>query len=150
MPKYNLISLGDEEFEHLCQSLTHQMIGPGAKIYGMGKDGAREATFSGKAPYPSEVEQWDGEWIIQTKFHDHQQIGHKESRRVLFAELDNELSKITEKYEHPCDNFILMTNVILTPAFQTGLRDRIDDEILPKYQHSIKNISVLGADDICR
>ena len=106
MPKYNLDALGQEEFEHLCQSLVQQIIGPGTKVYGMGSDGAREATFDGKAPYPSEEEQWDGRWIFQAKFHDVQHIGPKVARRSLLVDLDDELSKITEKYRHPCDNFI--------------------------------------------
>ena len=150
MPKYNLEVLGHEEFERLCQSLIQQIIGPGAKVYGMGRDGSREATFKGKAPYPSKEEQWGGSWIFQAKFHDVQQIGPKEARRRLLVELDDELSKITEKYKHPCDNFILMTNVSLTPAFQKGIKDRIDNEIIPKYHHVIKHIHVWGAEEICR
>jgi hypothetical protein len=116
----------------------------------MGKDGSREATFTGKAPYPSKEEQWDGSWIFQAKFHDIQQIGPKEARGSLYVELDDELLKITEKYEHPCDNFILMTNVSLTPVFQKGTKDRIDNEIVPKYSRAIKHIHVWGADEICR
>lgn len=150
MPKYNLEVLGHEEFERLCQSLIQQIIGPGAKVYGMGSDGSREATFEGKAPYPSKEEQWGGSWIFQAKFHDAQQIGPKEARRRLLVELDDELSKITEKYKHSCDNFILMTNVSLTPAFQKGIKDRIDNEIIPKYHHVIKHIHVWGAEEICR
>ncbi|HDL60333.1 MAG TPA: hypothetical protein ENH14_02635 [candidate division WOR-3 bacterium] len=150
MPKYNLEALGHEEFERLCQSLIQQIIGAGAKVYGMGSDGSREATFKGKAPYPSKEEQWGGSWIFQAKFHDVQQIGPKEARRRLLVELDDELSKITEKYKHPCDNFILMTNVSLTPAFQKGIKDRIDNEIIPKYHHVIKHIHVWGAEEICR
>ncbi len=121
MPKYNLDALGHEEFERLSQALVQQIIGPGAKVYGMGSDGAREATFQGKAPYPSKEEQWDGSWIFQAKFHDIQQIGPKEARRSLLAEFDDELLKITKKYRHPCDNFILITNVSLTPVFQKAL-----------------------------
>ena len=150
MPKYNLDALGQQEFEHLCQSLVQQIIGPGAQVYGMGSDGAREATFKGKAPYPSKEEQWDGSWIFQAKFHDVQHIGPKAARRSLLVELDNELSKITEKYKHHCNNFILMTNVSLTPVFQKGIKDRIDNKIIPKYHHAIKHIHVWGADEVCR
>ena len=149
MPKYNLDALGAQEFERLCQSLVQQIIGQGAKVYGMGSDGAREATFHGKAPYPSKEEQWGGSWIFQAKFHDVQQIGPKKAREAFAAELKDELSKITEKYRHPCDNFILMTNVSLTPVFQRGMKDRIDNEIIPKYP-TIKNIHVWGAEEICR
>ena len=150
MPKYNLDALGPQEFERLCQSLVQQVIGPGAKVYGMGKDGAREATFAGRAPYPSTEEQWEGSWIFQAKFHDVQQIGPVEARRQLLLDVDEELSKITEKYRHPCDNFILMTNVALTPAYQTGTRDLLDKKIIKKYRRRIKNMHVWGADDICR
>jgi len=150
MPKYNLDALGHEEFERLCQSLVQQIIGSGAKVYGMGSDGSREATFHGKASYPPKEEEWDGCWIFQAKFHDVQQIGPKKARSRLLAELDDELSKITEKYKHPCDNFILMTNVSLTPVFQRGIKDRIDNEIVPKYHHAIKNIHVWGAEELCR
>ena len=96
MSKYNLDALGSEEFEHLCQSLVQQVIGSGAKVYGMGKDGSREATFKGKSPYPSKKEKWDGSWIFQAKFHDVQQIGPRETRRRLLVEIDDELSKITK------------------------------------------------------
>jgi len=65
MPKYNLNALGHEEFERLCQSLVQIIIGSGVKVYGMGRDGSREATFKGKAPYPSKEEQWDGGWIFR-------------------------------------------------------------------------------------
>jgi hypothetical protein len=150
MPKYNLDTLGSQEFEHLCQSLVQQIIGQGAKVYGMGSDGAREVTFRGKAPYPSEKEQWDGSWIFQAKFHDIQQIGPRKARSHLLVELDDELSRIIEKYKHPCDNFILMTNVSLTPVFQKGIKDKIDNEIIPKYHRAIEHIQILGAEEICR
>ena len=150
MPKYNLDALGHEEFERLCQSLVQQIIGSGAKVYGMGSDGAREATFQGKAPYPSKEENWDGNWIFQAKFHDIEQVGRNEASRSLLVELDDELSKIIKKYQHPCDNFILMTNVPLTPVFQKGMKDKIDNEIIPKYLNSIKHIHIWGDDEICR
>ncbi len=149
MPKYNLDALGHEEFERLCQSLIQEIIGPGAKIYGIGSDGAREATFSGEAPFPSKEEKWNGNWIFQAKFHDTQKIGPSKARNILLKDLDTELAKIVEIYKHPCDNYILMTNVSLTPAFQEGIKDKIDDKIIPKYTKFIKHIQVLGAEEIC-
>lgn len=150
MPKWNLDALGADEFERLCQALVKKVIASGAKVYGMGKDGARDATYKGKAEYPSIAEQWAGSWIIQVKFHDVQQIGPKQARRMLLKDLRDELLKITEKYKHPCDNYILMTNVSLTPAFQKGTKDTIDRQILPRFQAKIKHIEVWGAEEICR
>jgi len=150
MPKYDLNALGHEEFERLCQSLVQQVIGHGVKVYGMGKDGAREATFRGKAPYPSGEEQWDGSWIFQVKFHDTSLLGPKQAQRQLVEDLDEELFKVTKKYRHRCDNYILLSNVPLTPAFQRGVKDRIDNEIVPKYSHEIMHIHIWGAEEICR
>ena len=150
MPKYNLNALGSEEFEHLCQSLVQQVIGPGAKVYGMGSDGSREVTFSGRAPYPSATECWDGDWIFQAKFHDVQTLGPTKARQSLLRDLDTELSAIVHKYKHPCDNFILMTNVPLTPVFPKGIKDKIDQEILPRFRDAIRHIHVWGADELCR
>ena len=82
MPKYNLDALGPQEFERLSQSLVQQIIGSSAKVYGMGKDGAREATFNGRSTYPSKVEQWDGSWIFQAKFHDVVPVGNGYTYKV--------------------------------------------------------------------
>jgi hypothetical protein len=149
MAKYNFNNFGPQKFENLCQNLVSLIIGPGAKIYGLGKDGAREATFEGKANYPSEIDQWNGKWIFQAKYHDINHIGHKEARNSILKELDDELYKITEKYNHDCNNYILITNVSLTPVFKKGIKDRIDSNIVPKYSKKIKNIHVWGAEEVC-
>lgn len=150
MSKYNLNALDHESFENLAQSLVLKVIGLGCKVYGLGSDGAREATFEGKAPYPSEKENWAGQWIFQAKYHNINQIGQKEARRMLYNELDDELHKITEIYKHPCDNYILITNVSLSPVFQKGLKDRIDNTLVPKFKPKIRNVHVWGAEEICR
>ena len=148
MSKYDLGKIGHIEFERMCQSLIQQFIGNGVEIYGAGKDGAREATFKGKAHFPSTVEQWEGSWIFQVKYHDTSLIGINKARKKILEEVDSELRKVTEKYKHECDNFILMTNVPLSPVFQNGTKDIINDQIAIKYS-KVKNIAVLGADEIC-
>jgi hypothetical protein len=150
VPKYDLNRLGAAEFEHLCQSLAIAMIGPGVKVYGMGADGAREATFEGYAPFPSHPGGWTGKWIIQAKFHDVSQIGPAVARRAIVADLDAELETVTQKYKHPCDNYLLFTNVSLTPVFQSGTKDQIDNEIVPKYTDLISNVRVIGSEEISR
>lgn len=150
MPKYNINKLGPKEFEELCQSLVQKIIGPGAKIYGMGKDGSREVTFEGKAPYPSIDEQWDGKWIFQAKFHDIDRIGTDKARMVIKKDIKKELKKITKKYEYECDNYILITNVPLSPVHGTGTKDTIDNDILPEFKEKIPNIHIWGAEEVER
>src|SRR6184192_2920808 len=107
MPNYDLNRLGANEFERLCQSLLKEIIGDGVTIFGDGPDGAREATFKGKAPYPSQTEVWDGKWIFQAKFHNTQVARLDEARQQVLSDLKTELHKVVHKYAYQCDNYIL-------------------------------------------
>lgn len=69
MPNYDLDRIGSEEFEHLIQALLKRVVGPGTVTFGAGADGGREATFTGKASYPSPEKAWTGHWIFQAKYH---------------------------------------------------------------------------------
>ncbi len=147
--RYDLGKIGHEEFERMCQSMLMEIIGKGVSIFGSGKDGAREATYKGTADFPSSIEQWKGDWIFQVKYHDLSLIGVTASRKKIIEELENELVKITQKYKHSCDNYILLTNVPLSPVFQTGTKDKINNELIPKFSEYITNIYVIGAEEIC-
>jgi hypothetical protein len=149
MPDYDLERLGAQEFERLCQSLLKAVLkAPGTITFGEGADGAREATFTGKVDYPSSKERWDGHWIFQVKFHDIKRVGADKARAILLTELDSELDKICNKYKHPCDNYILLTNVRLWSAYRTGTHDKVD-EIAARYE-AIRHVHVWGGDEICR
>lgn len=150
MTDYDLNRLGEKEFEHLAQALIKNIIGVGTITFGDGPDGGREATYSGKAPYPSDSEQWDGQWIFQAKYHDLNAIGHDAARKQILLDLRSELEKISEKYERDCRNYILITNVHLSSVDKKGTHDKISEKILPDFQDRIPNIHVWGYDDICR
>jgi hypothetical protein len=150
MPSYNLNALGSAEFERLCQSLLKAVIGAGTITFGAGPDGGREATYEGSAPYPSEANQWTGQWIFQAKFHDLELLGVDKARRQIVSDLDSELDKITNKYKRKCDNYILITNVPLTSTHQTGTHDRLSREVISRYRTRIPHIAVWGADDVSR
>ena len=51
MPNYDLDRLGEKEFERLFQSLIKSIIGTGTVTFGAGRDGGREATYTGEAPF---------------------------------------------------------------------------------------------------
>lgn len=122
-----LNNTGDELFEKIIKSLLIHVIGPGVTPFTKGKDGAREAIFSGKAPYPSLTNQWSGEWIFQVKFSDISK-GLADARKSVTYLIDQELKKL-ERYdyikENKCDNYIYIINVPFSGTAKTGLHDYI-------------------------
>ncbi len=154
MPTYDLNGLGEKEFERMCKSLLKKVIGSGTITFGEGPDGGREAVFQGKAPYPSESEQWDGHWIFQVKFHNTRLVSGSEARNRVLADLQSELNKIVIRYKRRCDNYILITNVPLSSVSGRGTHDLIAQAI-SRFQrlrqqvyHVPSNIHVWGADEI--
>lgn len=150
MANYNLSRLGPQEFEHLAQSLLKEVIGDGTLTFGAGKDGAREATFTGSAPYPSPTSNWFGDWIFQAKFHDVDLLGMNKARKVVLHDLAKELDKVVIKYKYPCDNYILITNVPLTGVADTGNIDVILKRLIPEHQGYIGNVHIWDGDEINR
>ncbi|SMD24484.1 hypothetical protein SAMN05660733_07732 [Lentzea albidocapillata] len=68
---YDLTRLGTREFEHLTQALAIKILGAGVSVFGDGRDGGREASFTGSMsyPHPDPGEPWDGYGVLQAKFH---------------------------------------------------------------------------------
>ena len=66
--KYPLYNLNDEEFEKLVALICNKILGTGTIVFSAGKDGGRDAKFTGTANrYPSEASPWSGRFIIQAK-----------------------------------------------------------------------------------
>ncbi|MBL3665155.1 hypothetical protein JL475_03805 [Streptomyces sp. M2CJ-2] len=150
MPQYNLNALGASEFERLSQALIKKVIGLGSVTFGAGRDGAREATFTGtSSTYPSPNSPWKGDWIFQVKFHDLSLTTPEKARTSVLSEVDKELDKIFNKYKHPCDNFIMITNVPISAVAESGTIDTAQRLVKTKYK-KLKNFAFWGADEVCR
>ena len=66
--KYPLHNLNDKDFEDLSALICKKILGTGTVVFSTGKDGGRDAKFTGKANnFPSEEPPWDGKFIIQAK-----------------------------------------------------------------------------------
>jgi hypothetical protein len=96
------------------------------------------------------VEQWDGNWIFQVKFHDTELIGVGAARSSVISDAGHELEKITSKYHYHVDNYILITNVPLSGAYARGTLDRLESEVFRRYRNRIPHLKIWGADDINR
>ncbi len=149
--KYDFNRLDSKSWEHLIQSISKYIIGPGVTTFGAGPDGGREATYDGQAPYPSLTSQWEGHWVIQAKFKTAVLPDEIKDFNWVKSELEKELDKYDTrkiKVQKP-DNYILFTNVILTATAGTGGLDRakaLQEHFQKKY--SIKNVKIVSQDDV--
>ncbi len=147
---YTLNNLGARNFEHLVQALSKKIIGEGVSIFGAGPDGQREATFNGKAPYPSSSDSWEGYWIIQAKFKEPNT--KKADYLWLKDSFESEMNNFKEKKaagKRLPDNYLFFTNIVLTPVAEKGIKDKIDS-VSEQYKTLIPNIHIIGADDITK
>lgn len=147
---YTLNNLGSRNFEHLIQALSKKIIGEGLSVFGTGPDGQREATFNGKAPYPSSTEPWDGYWIIQAKF---KEPNTKKPDYLWLKDcFESEMKAFKKKKDEGKkvpDNYLFFTNIVLTPVAEKGIKDKINS-VSENYNNLIPHIHILGADDIVR
>lgn len=146
---YNLNNLDTHSFETMVQSLCYKILGHGVQIYGNGPDGQREATFTGKANFPSEIDRWEGYFVVQAKFKN--EAGKEDDWTWLQKNFKSEMQGFAKKKKEGKqipDNYLFFTNVILTPKEKTGIKDKTDN-LVEGYKDLIPHIAVLGRDEIC-
>lgn len=111
-----------ESFEQFIRALGTKILGPGVTAFGDGPDGGREATFSGKVPYPfPPLTQWDGYGVFQAKFKSTSDGTAKDQAWALQqakAELDKWVSSAKRKPK--VEYFVFCTNVSLSSASGGG------------------------------
>lgn len=148
---YDFNNLSNRDFEQMCQSLIQKIIAPGVTIFGDGPDGGREATFEGKAPYPSALSAWSGYWVFQAKFKTARTSEDSKDPEWLQSEIIKEVKKyeIRKSKVRKPDNLIFLTNIILTPAANGGGIDKMRGFIQKiTSDFGIKNVHILSYDDL--
>ncbi len=111
---YRLWQLGHDEFERLVVHMCFKLLGPGTVAFADGRDGGRDARFTGTAiRYPSPTAPWSGKFIIQAK-HTSSPVAscsdpdfHKNKSSTLALELQK---VINLKKDGFLNNYILFTN----------------------------------------
>lgn len=153
MGDYNLTGLNQRDFEHLVQALAKKEIAAGVIPFGDGKDGGREATFEGKMEYPSKAKPWDGYLVIQCKFCQKPTNDSTKDGQWAIKELKKELNKFLDPKRNlrKPDYYLYVTNLTLTPAYETGSLDRVI-AILKEYASKLflKGYDVWSYDNLCR
>lgn len=150
--KYKLDDFSPQSFERLAQSLCVAMLGDGTAIFGSGPDGAREATFEGEVPYPSEAERWNGYIVAQAKCRETPR-GDIRDARWLGQQIKDDLNKFLDprrKLRTP-EYYLIITNVSLSPDPEHGGK-KVVQKILAEYKAVIgyRDAVVVAAEEIER
>ena len=140
--KYNLERLGWFNFERLIATLLKQVIGPGVSSFSGSADQGRDATFQGKAFFPSRSTPVTGEWVFQVKYRDFLGKDISAIRRELKQSLAGELKKVLFKYMVRCDVYVLITNCPLTAENKDELKSIMETN------KGVKSGFVLGGQDV--
>ncbi|MBY5093204.1 hypothetical protein LJU39_09130 [Citrobacter freundii] len=121
---YDLTQLDSNSFEHLVNFLALKVLGNGVTGFASGADGGKDGFLSGRAPYPTSVDNWEGIWYIQSKFHKPHLTA--DSQKWLIGQVKKEIEqfKLSSKRSIP-DNWIIATNIEPSGAPRTGCYDQI-------------------------
>jgi hypothetical protein len=139
-----------KSFERLIQALCIHVFGAGTTVFGSGPDGAREATFTGEIPFPSNSQRWAGYIVAQAKCREHLR-NNIEDTNWLAGQLRSEFSKYRDpkrRLKRP-EYYLVATNVRLSAAAGIGGRDKIDELLRSECEDlGIKDHHVWAADEL--
>lgn len=144
--RYDFSKMDADSFELMIRSLNEKIFGMQCEQYGLGPDGQREFVFEGELTDSAGV-RFDGKTVGQVKY---KYITTKtDDFEWLKKEINDELHRFREKEpSYLPDNYIFYTNVVLTPAKDTGVKDKIN-KYVKENNHNIKKFLILGYDEIC-
>lgn len=153
---YDLARLGPTEFEHMVQALAIAELGIQVSTFGAGRDGGREATFSGTVRHEGTggIEQWDGYGIVQAKtlrFESSTTASATAISSAVTSELNRFLSiEGDEPERHPApEYYIIATNARLSPSPGSGGLDQTENA-LRSHPVGLKGSAVWHYEHICR
>ena len=139
--KYPLYNLFNKEFENLVALICQKILGTGVVIFSDGKDGGRDAKFTGTANrFPSERNPWNGKFIVQAKHTTKPEASCSDND--FNTTLKKEFPKLRNlKEDGKVDYYLLFTNRKLSGLQDHKIEDFIDNEV------DVKNI-ILGEEKI--
>jgi hypothetical protein len=140
-----------QSFERLAQAICVHVFGPGTIVFGSGADGAREAVFEGRIPFPGPAaKQWDGYIVVQAKCRE--QLRHTgDDASWLCQQLASDLDKFVKK-ERPLRKpqyFLLISNVKLSSVAEKGGKAKVES-VFKNYEKSVglKGYAVWSQDEL--
>lgn len=114
MADISFTSFNSRSFEQFAQTLAAKILGSGILIFGDGADGGREAAYTGRVPYPTPVDNWDGYIVMQAKFR-HPIDARSNDADWLVGQFRSEMQTLArDKNRKRPDYYILVTNIRLS------------------------------------
>ncbi|MBW8683070.1 hypothetical protein [Chitinophaga rhizophila] len=145
---YDFYGFNPLDFEELVQALFQRVLGNSSLIYGLGADGGRELSFRGRAAFASPYEFHDGLWIVQAKFRSRDVHNH-EQYDWISRQFKNEMRKFKSGNYPVPDQYIFVTNAVLTAGYQRGGRDKMQ-ALAEHYKNTIPRIYIVAYDELCK
>ncbi|WP_143748686.1 NACHT domain-containing protein [Mesorhizobium sophorae] len=110
---YDFSRFSTQSFERFVQALAAAIVGGRIQIYGNGKDGAREATYTGHCKIADDG--WQGYVVFQAKYHEISETPAKNAS-WLINQINQEMSKFADpKRALPLpDYYVFASNVRLS------------------------------------
>ena len=124
--------LGEDGFVDFLNAILKEIFGPSLIPFGKGKEGGRDATFTG---IPRKYEKVDEYWIFQYKFHELGRVGNADARSKVKGILTKEIEKVLGLREKP-DCYILITNAeLFSGNFPDWYKEEVEAKFGPKFKH---------------
>lgn len=143
--RYDLDKMNADSFELMVRSLAEKMFGVKCSQYGLGPDGQREFYFEGSKIVNDES--LSGKIMGQVKFK--YPITKEKDYSWIKKEIEGELNRFKEKdKEYIPDHYFFITNIVLSPVKDTGLKDKIE-KYVKKNNTIIGDFRILGYDEVC-
>jgi hypothetical protein len=137
MSTYPLHQLGWHSFQHLCLTITREVLGQTVQAFLDSRDGGRDGAFAGEW-IPRRGEQLQGKFVIQCKF------TSKGDRLLRASDLTEEVEKARRLARAGrCDSYILLTNFGVS-----GIQDEKFEALF--LASGVKQFRSFGADWICQ
>lgn len=127
--KYPLYNLLNKEFEDLVALICEKILGTGVIVFSDGKDGGRDAKFTGTANrFPSERNPWNGKFIVQAKHTTKPEASCSDSD--FNTTLKKELPKLKNlKEDGKVNYYLLFTNRKLSGLKDPKIEDFINEAV---------------------
>ena len=129
MRSFPLYDLTPREFEELVALICERVLGTGTINFSTGKDGGRDAKFTGKAEqFPSKERPWEGKFVIQAKHTENP--GARCSDPAFKGVLEKEVGRLKKlKEEGRVDYYLVFTNRRLSGIAEAKISDFIETRV---------------------